>query len=77
MTALPVPKTDTGTTHAPRYDDDDVASDTRDLILDTLCRARADAYRRDHRGNADHNAQHGQRGAQLIHLQRAERDAHG
>ena len=52
-------------------------SDTCDLLLDTLCSARANAYGCDHRGNADHNTQHGKRGAELIHLQRPKRDAHG
>ena len=56
-------------------DDDEVGAQALDLVLDARLRAGADGDHRDHRAHADDDAEHRQRGAQLVDAQRGQRDA--
>ena len=61
---------------AARLNHDDVAADGGDLLMDAVGGAAAHRYHGDHGADADDDAEHGQRRAQLVHAQRAERDSH-
>ena len=55
--------------------DDEVGAQALDLVLDARLRAGADGDHRDHRAHADDDAEHRQRGAQLVDAQGGQRDA--
>ena len=64
-------------THAPAFagagdDDDDIRADRRKLAADHLGGALADRDERRHRGDPDHDPEHGQQGAEPVLLERAE-----
>jgi len=58
-----------------RFDPDHIDAQRRQLILYLPRGPLAYGNRADHRCNSDHDAEHGQRGAQLISFQRAQRHA--
>ena len=60
----------------PDKNDDDVAADRGNLLLNAHLRSGADGHHGDHRGHADDDSEHGQGGPQLIDEQRAKRDLH-
>jgi hypothetical protein len=62
---------ESGRGRAAGNQDDEVAADAGDLFLNALGGAGADGDRRDHGRNADHNSQHRERRAHLVHRQRA------
>ena len=64
-----------GSTGAPRSNNDDVAADARDLVLNALGGARSNRYGGNHGCDADHDTQHGQCRAELVHRKRLERNA--
>ncbi len=62
---------DAARSHAAGQDDDQVRAEAPDLLVDPGLRARADRDHRDHRADADDDAEHGQDAAQLVHAERA------
>ncbi len=54
--------------------DDEVRPQALDLVLDARLRAGTHGHHRDHRADADDDAEHRQRAAQLVHAQRGEGD---
>jgi len=68
---------DTAGVHAARLNNDHIAADGGDLLLNALGGPAAHGDHGDHRADADDDAQHGQRAAQFVDAQRAKRDLHG
>ncbi len=64
--ALPEPlRTPAVLENAGQYDEQ-IAAQRRDGLLDQDLRALSDGQHQDHRAHADHHAQHGEEGAQLV-----------
>jgi hypothetical protein len=61
--------------HGARQDNEQVRAETRNLLLDQRLGAFADRHHRDDGADADDDAQHGEKRAQLVAPERAERDA--
>jgi hypothetical protein len=67
-----------GAGRAARDDNNDVALDAGDLVLDSLRGGLISSPKlRDHTRHAGYNAQHGKYPAKIVHRQRPERDAYG
>src|SRR5262249_54398635 len=60
---------------AAREHDDQVGSEALDLLGDPRLGAGPDTHHRDHRADADDDAQHGERAPQLVHPQGPQGDA--
>src|SRR4029077_18167941 len=61
---------------AAGLNDDDVASDGGDLLVNAVRGAAAHRNHRNNGADTDDDAEHGKGRAQLVHAQRAERDPH-